>query len=114
MNEVSILLRDFFLGKSEFTNVFGQRLYALAAPSNVTWPFATFSIIETKGLTKDADDYDITIGLFFKQDKYSECVQACDALKPIIRSSAFDWVSSEPDVNEDLTYVGIINLKITK
>ncbi len=112
MKEVSQLIVAFFNSQAAFTNIFSNRFYAMAAPGSVTWPFAIFRIYEEAGASKDGDSYQVTLSLHFKPEKYSECLDACDVMKPIIKKE-FHWLSSEPEINEeDLSYMGIINFKL--
>ena len=114
MEEVSQNLKAYLLSCPEFTSVMVGRVWALAAPGDAEWPFSIFRIREENGETKDGDSYLVTLSAHFKPEKYAECVRFLDAMKPLIKSK-YDWISSEPDINEeDLSYMGFINFKINQ
>lgn len=99
------------MGETAFTEVIGDRLYALAAPGDTQRPFACFRIVEEPE-SKDGDACLASLTVFFGPEQYSECCGFCDNMKPLIKKK-YTWISSEPDVDEeDFSYIGIINFKI--
>lgn len=106
-------LKDFLESKTAFTSIMGTRLYPLVANEDTPFPFATYRILTTEGETKDADKAIVALSLWFADDKYTECVTACDAVEALIKNE-YNWIGSDVDfVPEDQSFVANINFEIT-
>jgi hypothetical protein len=109
MEELSQELTAFLLSQSGFTTVMAQRLSPVITPADETFPFANYVITQQSGQSKDGSAYNVVLACYFKAEGYLACVRFLDLLKPIIESN-YDWESSTVEfVQEDQSFVGIIN-----
>lgn len=110
MLEVSEEITAYLLSLNVFTAVMSNRLSPLIANEGVDFPFTTYAIIE-EPLSLDADEYTITLFLFFGKASYAKCADFTSKLKKEIKQE-YNWLSSNVEVTEEsLGFVGIINFK---
>jgi hypothetical protein len=110
---VSSELVAFLNSKTEFTSVMSSKVFPIAATEDELTPFTTYRVISGSGISKDADSYAIALAFWFDVESYKTCVEFLDVMTEIFKDSNYEWVSSEPDFNEEsYTYSGIINLTI--
>ncbi|MFH6966479.1 hypothetical protein [Flavobacterium sp. FlaQc-28] len=109
MLEFSDELTAFLLAQSVFANVMEDRLSPIVSSVDEYYPFANYIIREQSGESKDGDMYTATLLFYFEQNCYRKCVEFLDQMKPIIKDK-YDWLNSEVEfVEEDQSFVGVIN-----
>lgn len=105
-------IMQFFGGNSVFTDTMGTRLYPIVAPEKTPFPFTTYSVDRIEAKSKDKDDYNITLYVRFAQSKFTVMAQFMEDILPYIKNE-FDWQGSTIDfIEDDMSYVGIINFLI--
>jgi hypothetical protein len=112
MLEVSDEIVAFLNAQTEFTDVMGDRVFPIMALEGTETPFATYRINEKIPLTKDGNQSNVSLFFWFGSNEYRKMVVFTDAMEAIIKEkSNYEWVSSSPDfIEENFSYVGIINL----
>jgi hypothetical protein len=109
MLEISNDLTAFLATQTVFTAVIADRLRPIVADETIVFPFSTYRINEQLGQSKDGTTATIAIYFWFKTNEYKKCVAFTDAMKPIIEQN-YDWQNSTVDfIEENQSYVGIIN-----
>ncbi len=114
MFEISQQIIAYFEDKIQFTDVCDNRIFAVIAPEDVVFPFAAFTINQFEAETKDADIFDVTLFLWFEQDKYTDAIKFTDACTELVRAKdEWDWKNSAFQfIEENTSYCGIINFNI--
>lgn len=103
---------DFFGSNTVFTETMGTKLYPVVAPEKTPFPFTTYSIDRIEAESKDKDAYSIALYVRFDQSKFTEMAQFMEDILPYIKNE-FDWQGSTIDfIEDDMSYVGIINFLI--
>ena len=110
LKTVSESLRTFLLAQAAFTNVMNEELYPFMASEGKTFPLATYRIQQSEFATKDSDQYDIALFLWF--ENYNDCVELTDALTDIFKeANNYNWKISDLDYAEEIKlFNGIINI----
>jgi hypothetical protein len=105
-------IMQFFSGNSIFTTTMGTKLYPIVAPEKTSFPFTTYSIDRIEAESKDKDAYNITLYVRFGKDEFTRMAQFMEDILPPIKNE-FDWQGSTIDfIEDDMSYVGIINFLI--
>lgn len=112
MLEVSEGIASFLNSQPEFTAVMGDRVFPMMALESTLFPFTTYRINDKSPLTKDGDQSNVSLFFWFGSNEYKKMCVFTDAMEAIIKEkSNYEWVSSSPDfIEENFSYVGIINL----
>lgn len=115
MITVSIKVANFFLTKQSYVDVFGAvRPYPVVAPEGTQFPFATYTIDRVEGKTKDGDEYSVTVYFWFDANNYTEMATLLENIIPEIQDD-YDFQAATMDFVEDnQSYVGIINFLINQ
>lgn len=109
MLELSDEITDFLLSQTVFTDVMGDRLSPIVSSADEVYPFANYVIKEQSGQSKDGDSASVSLLFYFEQNSYRKCVEFLDQMKPIIKEN-YDWLNSEIEfIEQDQSFVGIIN-----
>lgn len=109
MLELSDELVTFLLAQTVFTAVMGDRLSPIVSSVDEDYPFANYIVREQSGQSKDGDMSSVTLLFYFDKNNYRKCVEFLDQMKPIIKEN-YDWLNSAPEfLEEDQSFVGIIN-----
>jgi len=109
MLELSDEITTFLLAQSVFTDVMEERLSPIVSSTDEVYPFANYVIKEQAGQSKDGDSASVSLLFYFEQNSYRKCVEFLDQIKPIIKEN-YDWLNSEIEfVEQDQSFVGIIN-----
>lgn len=110
MKEAGKELVAYLKSKVEFTEAMASRIYPLIAPSDVDFPFSIYGMYRAP-ISKDGDEITFTLTVYFKPDKYDDCVDFMDKIKPII-SEQYDFQDDTIEVLEDgFEYMGTITFK---
>lgn len=110
MKEAGKELVSYLNSKTEFTETMTSRIFPLIGPSDVVFPFAIYGMYRSS-FSKDGDEITFTLTVYFKTDKYDDCVDFMDKIKPVI-SEKYDWQDDTIEVlEESLDYVGTITFK---
>lgn len=114
MFRISQEIISYFENTILFTNVCDNRIYAVIAPEDVTFPFSAFTINQFETATKDIDVFDITLFLWFEQDKYTDAVKFTDVCTQLVKANPnWEWKNSTFQfIEENTSYCGIINFNI--
>lgn len=114
MFEISKQIIAYFEGKTDFTTICGNRIFAVIAPEDVTFPFTAFTINQFEAATKDIDVYDVTLFLWFMPTEYTNAIQFTDKVTELVKeNNNWNWENSTFQyIEENDSYCGIINLKI--
>lgn len=115
MISISIKIADFFLSKQSYTDVFGSnRPDPVVAPEGTAFPFATYTIDRIEGKTKDGDEYNVTAYFWFDANQYNEMATLLENIIPEIQDE-YDFQAATMDFVEDnQSFVGIINFLINQ
>lgn len=109
MEQLSQELYSYFTAQPSFTDIVANRLFPLVAYKDVSFPFAVYRIAQQEGETKDADRFNVSLSVFFKENEYTECARFADTIKNIVENSRYNWQDSEIDfVEEDRSMVATI------
>jgi predicted acetyltransferase len=109
MLELSDEITAFLLNQTVFTAVMNDRLSPIVSSVDEVYPFANYIVKEQTGQSKDGDASSATLMFYFEQNGYRKCVEFLDQMKPIVKEN-YDWINSEIQfVEEDQSFVGIIN-----
>jgi hypothetical protein len=109
MYELSIELVEYLLAKTEFTSVMDNRLTPFVSSEDEVYPFANYVVKEDPGFSKDEDALSGALLFYFEKGSYLKLVQFLDVMKPIIKEK-YDWLGSDIEfVEDDQSFVGIIN-----
>lgn len=110
LKSTSEAFRTFLLAESAFTDVLGQELYPFMATEGKTFPISTYRIQQSEFASKDADQYDIALFLWF--ENYNDCADVTDALTEVFKESGvYQWKLSDLDYDAELKlFNGIINI----
>lgn len=116
MFEVSQELVQYLESITAITNVVDSRIYAFIAPEDVQFPFITFAINQFEPESNDGDMYDVTVFAWFEQDKYKDAIQFTDVITNALKQNLeYNWeFSTFQFIEENISYAGIVNLKILK
>ncbi len=103
-------LRTFLLGQTAFTSVMNEELYPFMATEGKAFPLSTYRIQQSEFATKDSDQYDIALFLWF--ETYNDCVELTDALTEIFKEAGqYEWKLSDLDYDAEIKlFNGIINI----
>jgi hypothetical protein len=105
-------LMQFFSSNSVFTDTMGTKLYPIVAPEKTSFPFTTYSIDRIEAESKDKDAYSIALYVRFSHSQFTLMAQFMEDILPYIKNE-FDWQGSTIDfIEDDMSYVGIINFLI--
>lgn len=111
MITVSNEIAEFLKNNDKYVAVFGADNYPhpVVATEGTPFPFATYTIDRVEGKTKDGDDYSVVVYFWFDKNQYNEMATFLEAIIPDIKNE-FDFEAATMDFIEDnLSYVGIIN-----
>lgn len=110
MKEAGKQLVLYLNSETLFTETMASRVYPLIAPSDVDFPFAIYSMYRAP-ISIDGDGITFTLTVYFKPDKYDDCVDFMDKIKPVI-SEKYDFQDDTIEVLEDnFEYIGTITFK---
>lgn len=112
MLELSEQIVAYLLSQLSFTEIMGERIFPIMALEGTQTPFTTYRINEKSPITKDGDQSSISLFFWFGSNEYKKMVVFTDLMEAIIKEKGeYEWVSSSPDfIEENFSYVGIINL----
>lgn len=113
MYELSQEIIAYFNGKTEFTSMVNDSIYAVIAPEGQGFPFVCFLINQQETQTKDVDSFSVTLFLWFDENKYDEAMQFTDTVTALVKDNPnWDWENSTLQfVEENISFCGIINFK---
>ena len=113
MYQLSQQIIAYFTAQTAFTNVVAQDIYAVIAPENQNFPFVTFRISSQETATKDLDEYQVALFLWFEENQYDQAVQFVDVVTNLVKqNNNWDWQFSSVDfIEENASFVGMINFK---
>ena len=115
MITVSKKVANFFLTKQPYVDVFGaNRPFPVVAPEGTDFPFATYTIDRAEGKSKDGDEYSVTAYFWFDANNYTEMASLLEDIIPEIQNE-YDFQAATMDFVEDnQSFVGIINFLINQ
>ena len=90
MKELSIDIVAYLQGQTQITDIVAERIYAVIGPENVVFPFVTFTINEQTPLTKESDEFDVTLFLWFDENKYDDAMDFTDTVTGIVKNKT-NW-----------------------
>lgn len=113
MEELSKEVVAYLEAQSQITAIVGDKIYAVIAPEDVEFPFVVFTINDRSFLTKEQDEFDVTVFLWFDENQYSQAMQFTDTVTEVTKNkNNWDWQNSTFQFIEDnISYCGIINFK---
>jgi hypothetical protein len=113
MFEKSQEIASFFKNLPAFNAVMDGRIYPIVANENVNPPFAIYRIEERQSASKDLDEYNVSLFLYFTPESYKNCAVFTDAITSEVKENDdFVWERSEIDfIEENRSFVGSITFK---
>lgn len=101
-------LYEFLMGRTEFTDVLGDKLFPIVAFEDNEYPLATYRVIQ-EPMSKDGDKHSFVLNCCFVS--WIDALEFTDSIVEVLREE-YDFISSTVDWNEDLKiYIGIINIE---
>jgi hypothetical protein len=101
-------LYNFLMGRTEFTDVLGNKLFPIVAFEDNEYPLATYRVIQ-EPMSKDSDKYTFILNVCFTS--WIDALEFTDSIVEVLKEQ-YDYSSSTVDWNEDLKiYIGIINFE---
>jgi len=115
MNEFLEELKALFVAATEYTSVFGTVLNANFVREGAILPQSVYTMNPVESASKDGQMFSVEVSFYFAIDKFQDCVNFYDGIKPIIQESAFMSEIFTPitDYELDLNKI-IVNLKKIK
>lgn len=115
MNEFLTELKALFVDSTVYTAVFGTVFNANFAREGAEFPLAVYTMNPVESASKDGQLFSAEVSFYFAIDKFQDCVNFYDAIKPVIKDSAFMSEIFTPitDYDLDLNKI-IVNLKKIK
>lgn len=112
MLEISEQIVAFLKSQSAFADVMGAKIFPIMALEGTEQPFTTYRINDKTPLSKDGTTGNLSVFFWFGPNDYRKMVVFTDMMEKLIKEkSNYEWVSSSPDfIQENFSYVGIINL----
>ncbi len=113
MYELSQQIIAYFTGKTAFTDIVSNNIYAVIAPEEQSFPFVSFLINQQAPLSRDGDEFNVTLFLWFDENKYDELLQFIDTVTQLVKENKnWNWEDSSFQLfEENISYFGIINFK---
>ncbi|MBF05025.1 MAG: hypothetical protein CMP76_17245 [Flavobacterium sp.] len=112
MEQVSTEIYNYFNSLSVFTDVMGDRIFPLIALEETDFPFSIYKIEQQRGLSKDADGFDVTLFAYFGPQNYKEAVAFNDAVRQQLDSSRYQYLDSSIDfIDENQSIVLVLTFK---
>lgn len=110
MKEAGRQLFEYLTGQSGFTETMSERLFPLITYGDTIRPYSIYGMFR-ESLSKDGDQIIFNLFVYFEPDKYDECVDFMDRIKPIIENK-YEWIDDTVEVLEDsLEFMGTITFK---
>lgn len=101
MQVVSQEINSYFTSLVEFTSIMDDRLFPLVALEDTSFPFCIYKIEQQRGMSKDADTFDISLYAYFKAENYKEATQFNDVIREKLDESKYQYQDSSIDFIED-------------
>jgi len=100
----------FFVSNTTYTDVFSAEVpHPVVAPEGVSFPFSTYTVDRVETESKDCDVYSFTLYFWFDSNKFTEMAQFMDDIIPDIKKEFEFQAATVEFVEENLSFVGIIN-----
>lgn len=102
----------FLTAQAAFAAVMGTRVFPIMALEGTTTPFTTYRINDKTPFSKDGTTESFSLFFWFGSNQYRDMIVFTELMEEIIKEkTTYEWVSSSPDfIQENFSYVGIINL----
>lgn len=115
MEELSLDIVAYLQSQTAVTDIVGADIYAVIAPEHQQFPFVAFTINDQSPATKESDEFNVSIFLWFSENEYTKAMKFTDAVTAVVKNKEdWDWLgSSFQFVEENISYCGIINFKKT-
>lgn len=113
MYELSQQIIAYFTSKTFFTDIVSDNIYAVIAPEGQTFPFACFVINQQAILSREGDEFNVTLFLWFSENQYDQAIQFTDTVTALVKeNTSWNWEDSTFQfIEENISYCGIINFK---
>lgn len=105
MKEVARQLYNALSNYAALNAVVGTKIYPMLANEKVQPPFCLYGIENSNPITKEANEYNIYISVYFEPNNTLEATEMCDVLIAFAEENDFDYANPTTGIDPDSLYV---------